>query len=166
LLGIKRLDKSEKIVFWWFLITFFLDWASTAYFASNGWANAEANLFIVNQGWIIGGLLSVLANIIMLWFILLIIQHNRFKKAFQRFNAIVAASTFMFIRSFVVINNFLVGSKVASGDVLKPSFAALISLYSWLALAVTILFFFAIICFGIFQATHRTDYEGNKPKSI
>ena len=141
------------------------DIASTAYFVINGWANLEANVVIHNLGWYVGGLITLIMNFVVLWFLIFLLQKERMTPL-KRFGSVTATVGLMTVRTLAIVNNVLSGGGKPTEPVLPITTAQMF--HTWLIIFIiyTTLFLFASLCFYIYSKSNKVDYdeEGSKWK--
>ena len=162
MLGIKKFDRTEKILFWWFIITFVLDILSTAFFALKGYADLEANVIIWKLGWLIGAPIIIILNLLVLFWFIKALQKTRDHKPGRRYGWVVSITIILSLRTYVVINNFLMPLIAPPTEVVKPTGAELSQM--WLVAVVFLLIFWGVsrLSFWIYNKSHTIKYGVTK----
>jgi hypothetical protein len=161
MLGIKRLDRTEKIIFWWFLITFLLDLLSTAFFVLKGFGHLEINAFIYKCGWGIGLPITLAFNLLLFYWIIRSLQRTRDKPG-GRFGWVHAVTIFCLFRTLVVINNFITPLVTDVSEAVKPTESELNLVWKVILILLLVIYFVSIISFWVYRRNHVITYGVNK----
>lgn len=163
---VKRLDKSEKVIFIWFMITFTLDLLSTLFAVIAGYGDREMNIAIYHMGWFWGGLIAFALNFVVLWIFLKALQAHRSKPVHHRFSTVAMLTVFLLLRTLVVVSNVYLGLQPITEPVVKPDVAEVA--YSWLTIVIPCLVVWVIsrIIFWIFRKSYDIKYIGEAPVTV